>query len=325
MRRRDLIALLGGTAMAWPLRSLADTPAKVYRLAMLTTGAPDGGIFGTTLVRGLALHGYTPDQNLVLERHGAEGHADRVPQLLADILASKVDVIVTFGYQPTLEAKLATTLPVVAFSAGDPIGTGLVDSLARPGGHLTGISDVSAEVTPKRLELLKQFAPGLRRVAVLFNADDPAMMLRYVAAEGSAKALGVSLLPLGVREPADFAQAFGAMTRELPDGILLVSDPLTNLNRKLIFDFAEAHRLPAIYEYDFIARDGGLMSYGVDLDETFDRVGGLIDRIFKGANAGDLPFEQPTKFRFVLNQKAAKAIGFAAPPSLLALADEVIE
>jgi putative tryptophan/tyrosine transport system substrate-binding protein len=180
---------------------------------------------------------------------------------------------------------------------------------------------VSAEVTPKRLEILKQFAPSLRRVAVLYNADDLAMRLRYVASEAAAQALGVSMRPLGVREPADFDQAFAAMNRDLPDAILMVSDPLTNLNREGVFEFANAHRLPAIYEYDFIARAGGLMSYGPDLDESFDRVGALVDRILKGAKAAELPFEQPTLFRFGINLKTAKSIGIEPPASLLARAD----
>ena len=214
---------------------------------------------------------------------------------------------------------------MVAFSAGDPVATGLADSLARPGGHVTGISDVSAEVTPKRLQLLKEFAPSLRRVAMLWNADDLAMTLRYKAAEAGAGALGISVQPLGVREPADFEQAFGAMTRDPPDAILMVSDPLTNLNRKLVFEFAAAHRLPGIYEYDFLARGGGLMSYGLELDESFDLLGTLVDRILKGAKPAGLPFEQPTRFRFVLNLKTARSIGFEAPASLLTRADEVIE
>jgi putative ABC transport system substrate-binding protein len=181
------------------------------------------------------------------------------------------------------------------------------------------------EVTPKRLELLKEFAPKLRRVAMLWNADDPAMTLRYRASETGAKALGINVQALGVREPADFDQAFSAMTQDMPDAILMVSDPLTNLNRKRVFEFAAAHRLPAIYEYDFIVRDGGLMSYGLDLDEAFDRVADLVDRILKGAKPSDLPFEQPTRFVFALNLSAAKSIGVEPPASLLAGADEVIE
>ena len=198
--------------------------------------------------------------------------------------------------------------------------------MARPGGNLTGISDVSAELASRRLELLKQFVPSLRRVAMLWNADDLGMTLRYRASEAGAQALGVNVQPLGVREPADFDRAFEAMNRDMPDAILMVSDSLTTtLNRKLVFEFAAAHRLPAIYEFDFLVRDGGLMSYGPDVDESFDRVGVLVDRILKGAKPAELPFEQPTLFRFALNLKTAKSIGFEIPASLLARADEVIE
>jgi putative ABC transport system substrate-binding protein len=325
MKRRDFVTALGGAAAAWPLRALAQTPAKVYRVGLLNPGGLDAGPFEAPLVRGLATHGYVLDGNLVLERRGAGGHAARLPPLVAELAASKVAAIIVLGYLPALAAKQGTTLPVVVFSAGDPVATGLALSLARPGGHITGISDVSAEVTPKRLELLKEFAPGLRQVAMLWNADDLAMTLRYKAAQAGAEAMGISVQPLGVREPADFDQAFAAMNRHMPDAILMVSDPLTNLNRKRVFEFAAAHRLPAIYEYDFIVRDGGLMSYGLDLDESFDRLGALVDRILKGANPAELPFEQPTRFRFAVNLKIAKSIGFEAPASLLARADEVVE
>jgi putative ABC transport system substrate-binding protein len=209
--------------------------------------------------------------------------------------------------------------------AVDPVGTGLVESLARPGGNLTGISDVSAEVTPKRMELLKEVAPQLRRVAMLWNANDLGMTLRYRASEAVAQALGISVQPLSVREPNDFDQAFEAMIRDPPDAILMVTDSLTILNRKRVFEFAAAHRLPAIYEFDFLVRDGGLMSYGPDQLETFERVAALVDHILKGAKPAELPFEQPTHFRFVLNLKTARSIGLTVPPSLLARADEVIE
>lgn len=325
MKRRNFIIVLGGAAVAQPLRLLAQTSTAVYRVGLLNPGGLSAGPFEGALMRGLAQHGYAPNKNLALERRGAEGHVDRLPRLVDELAASKVGVIIALGFLPAVTAKKDTTLPVVVFSAGDPVTTGLADSLARPGGHVTGISDVSAEVTPKRLELLKEFAPGLRRVAMLWNADDLAMTLRYKAAQAGAQAMGISVQPLGVREPADFDQAFAAMNRAMPDAILMVSDPLTNLKRQRVFEFAAAHRLPGIYEYDFIVRDGGLMSYGLDLDESFDRVGALVDRILKGANPADLPFEQPTRFRFALNLKAAKVIGFEPPASLLARADEVIE
>ena len=325
MRRRDFISAACGAMAVSPLRAVAQTPAKVSRIGLLNTRGLGAGPFEGPLMRGLARHGYVPNDNLTLERRGGDGHADQLPQLVADLVASKVELIITLGYLASLAAKEGTTLPVVEFSGGDPVATGLADSLARPGGHLTGISDVSAEVTPKRLELLKEFAPALHRVAMLWNADDLAMTLRYKAAEAGASALGIGVQPYGVREPADFEQAIAGMNRDMPDAILMVSDPLTNLNRKGIFEFAAAHRLPGMYEYDFIVRDGGLMSYGLDLDEGFDRLAALVDRILKGAAPADLPFEQPTRFRFALNLKTAKSIGFDVPASLLNRADEVIE
>jgi putative tryptophan/tyrosine transport system substrate-binding protein len=200
-----------------------------------------------------------------------------------------------------------------------------VDSLARPGGNITGISDVSTEVTPKRLQLLKEVVPGLRRVAMLWNAGDLGMTLRYRAAEAGAKAMGLSIQPLGVREPNDFEQAFATMNSDMPDAILMVADALTTLNRKRVFEFAASHRLPAIYENDLHVRDGGLMSYGPDLNESLARVAALVDRVLKGAKPAELPFEQPTLFRFVLNLKTAKSLGLNVPSTLLTLADEVIE
>jgi len=315
MKRRDFIGLVAASSAMLPAQALAQAPRGPYRIGLL--GLLDKSPFDAPLASGLAKHGYVIDRNVVAER--------RPTQLVSELVASKVDLVITFGYKAALAAKEGTTLPVVIFSAGDPLQTGLAASLARPGGHLTGISDVSAEVTPKRMELLKEFTPKLRRVAMLWNADDLAMTLRYKASEAGAKALGIDVQALGVREPADFDQAFDAMRRDPPDGILMVSDPLTNLNRVKVFEFAAQQRLPGIYEYDFIARAGGLMSYGPDLDETFDRVAALVDRILKGAKPADLPFEQPTTFRFVLNLKAAKALGGAVPPELLARADEVIE
>jgi putative tryptophan/tyrosine transport system substrate-binding protein len=327
VNRRQFSLLLGTVTAAWPLSVFPQSRSKVYRVGLLSLAAPlsDDTPFGASLIRGLAQHGYELNRNLALERRGAQWHVDHLPRLVAELVASNVEVIISGGYPPALAAKHSTTLPVVAFFAGDPVGTGLVASLSRPGGNLTGISDVSVEVTPKRLELLKQIVPNLRRVAVLWNADDLGMTLRYRASELGAQALGVSVQPLGVREPEDFDEAFGAMRRDRPDAILMVADPLTTLNRKRVFDFAAAHGLPAIYELGLFAHDGGLMSYGPDLDESFGRVAALVDRILKGATPADLPFEQPTRFSFVLNLKTAKALGLTVPASLLGRADEVIE
>jgi putative tryptophan/tyrosine transport system substrate-binding protein len=326
MRRRDILILVGA-AVLWPRGAFSQGPAKTARVGLLSAGAAitDTSPNGAALIRGLAQHGYELGRNLAFERRGAEGHIDRLARLLDELAASKVDVIVATGYPAALAGKQAATLPVVAFGAGDPVGTGLVESLARPGGNLTGISDVSAEVTPKRMALLKELNPRLRRVAMLWNANDLGMTLRYRASEAGAQALGITVQALGVNEPNDFDQAFGAMTRDMPDAILMVTDSLTILNRKRVFEFAAAHRLPAIYEYSFLVRDGGLMSYGPDQIESFERVAALVGRILKGAKAAELPFEQPTRFVFALNLKTAKSLGLNVPPSLLALADEVVE
>jgi putative ABC transport system substrate-binding protein len=285
----------------------------------------DDSPFGIPLIRGLAQLGYKQGYNLAFERRGAESHSDRLPDLLKELVASNVDVIVTTGYPAALAGKHGTTIPIVAFGTGDPVGTGLVESLARPGGNITGISDLASDLTPKRMELLKQMAPGLRRVAILWNAADLGMTLRFQASEAGAKALGVSVQPLGVQEPDDFDEAFAAMNREMPDAILMVSDALTNLNHKRVFEFAAAHRLPAMYEFDFYVREGGLMSYAPDLNDMFGRVAALVDRILKEAKPGELPLEEPTRFTFAINLQTAKALGLTVPQTLLVAADEVIE
>jgi putative tryptophan/tyrosine transport system substrate-binding protein len=336
MRRREFITTLGGAAAtaAWPLSAamwpgtaLGQTPAKTYRIGLLSPAAPvtDASPYGAPLIHALAQQGYAQGRNLVIERRGAEGQLDRLPRLLDELVTSNLDVIITVGYPPAQVAKQRTKLPVVVFAAGDPVTTGLVDSLAHPGGNITGISDVSAELTPKRMQLLKQMAPDLKRVAMLWNATDLGMTMRYRASELGAKAMDIGVLPLGVREPDDFGQAFATMDREKPDAILMVTDSLTALNRKRVFEYAAAHRLPAIFEFDWIVRDGGLMSYAPDLDETFVRVAFLADRLLKGAKPGDLPFEQPTRFKLVINMKTAKTLDLEVPAALLATADEVIE
>lgn len=325
MRRRAFLALAGGWAVVVPRALLAQ--AKIYRVGLLNRAAPvsDASPFGSALVRNFARLGYVQGKNLAFERRGADFQVDRLPRLVEELAESKVDVIIAIGYPAALAAKQHTQLPVVVFSAGDPVGGGLVDGLARPGGHLTGISDVSAELTPKRMELLKEVAPALRRIAVLWNADDVGMTLRYQASESGARAMGIGVQALGVRRPADFDGAFDALNRDKPDALLVVADGLTSTNRKRIFDFVATHRLPAIYEEAFLVRDGGLMSYGPDLDESLGRVAGLVDRVLKGAKPADLPFEQPTLYRLAVNLKTARAIGLELPSSFLLRADEVIE
>ena len=209
--------------------------------------------------------------------------------------------------------------------AGDAVGTGLIASLARPGGNVTGITDQATELSAKRLELLKEAVPKASRIAVLWNADDRAMTLRYRETEKAARVLRVTVQPLGVREPDDFDGAFAAMIRERPDALFLVTDSLTALYRKRVLDFAAQHRIPAMYEFSFLVRDGGLMSYGPSLDDNFRRAAVYVDRILKGAKPADLPVEQPTRYYLVVNIKTAKALGLTIPPSLLLRADQIIE
>ena len=326
MRRRALLRVLGGTVAAGPHAVFAQS-SKIYRVGLLsaTVAVASDSVFGAPLLRGLGQLGYVDGRNITLERRGAEGHVDRLASQVDELVASKVDVIVAFGYFAAMAAKQQQSVPVVMINAGDPIAAGLVDSLARPGGNLTGISDVSNELTPKRMEFLKEIAPGLTRVAVLWNATDLGMTLRYRASEIGAKAMGVDIQALGLRHPDDFEEAFKAMTRERPNAMLVVADPLTGSNSKRVFEYAAAHRLPAIYELDFLVRAGGLMSYGPDLAESFGRVASLVDRILKGTKPADLPIEQPTLFKLAINLKTAKALGLTIPSSILARADEVIE
>jgi ABC-type uncharacterized transport system substrate-binding protein len=278
---------------------------------------------GAVLVAGLTKRGYTLGQNLAYEARGAAGKLGQMTRLMQELKAANVDVVVPVSYPAAVAAKASGVPTVIASGSGDPVATGLVESLARPGGNVTGIADDAATLSTKHLGLLKAMLPQLRRVAMLWNKDDLGMSLRYEASAKAAQEIGVTVQPLGVREPNDFNDAFAAMDREPPEAILMVSDSLTLLNRKRVIDYAAEHRLPAIYEQDFVTRDGGLMSYGADQRESFDRAAAMADRIFKGAKPADLPVEQPTRYLFVLNLKTAKAMNFTVPNA--ALADEVIE
>jgi putative tryptophan/tyrosine transport system substrate-binding protein len=279
----------------------------------------------TTLLNAMAQDGYVLGKNLAYDARGANGEPTKIPQLIDDFKASGIDVLVTTGYPPAHFAKIAGIPTVIAFGSGDPVATGLINSLAHPGGTVTGISDDAALLSTKRLSLLTTLSPNVRKVAMLWNKDDLGMSLRYEASAKAAQALGVIVQALGVQEPDDFNDAFTSMDHDPPDAILMVSDSLTTLNRKRVFVYAAAKHLPAIYEYDFLVRDGGLMSYGPDLNESFERAAAMVNRIFKGAKPSEIPFEQPTRYRFMINLKTAKALGLDVPPSLLALADEVIE
>jgi putative ABC transport system substrate-binding protein len=326
MKRRDVLKLLSVAAMAWP-RAASSQTAKVYRLGTLTPGAPldEKSPLGSILLNALARRGYTLGTNLSLDARGAAGQVNKLGELVRGMKADQTDVIVTTGFPTTLACKVENVPTVVAFGGGDPVAGHLIDSLARPGGNITGISDNAVALSTKRLALIKQAVPKLQRVAMLWNRDDLGMTQRYEASAVSARSLGAAVQALGVREPDDFNGVFEAMDREQPDAVLMVADVLTILNRKRVFEYTGAHHIPALYEYDFFVRDGGLMSYGADLKESMERAADLTARIFKGAKPGDLPFEEPTRYPLVINLKTAKATGINLPSEFVALADEVIE
>jgi putative tryptophan/tyrosine transport system substrate-binding protein len=327
MRRRDFVQLFAAATVAAPCGAAAQTNVRTFRLGTLTVGPPMPPTQGTgaILVAGLAQRGFTLGKNLAYEPRGAAGNMSQMANLMQQLKTANVDAVVTVGYPSAAAAKASGVATVIAAGSGDPVVTGLVASLARPGGNVTGISDDAAALSTKRLGLLKAVSPELRRVAMLWNKDDLGMSQRYDASAKAAQDIDVTVLPLGVREPDDFNDAFAAMDRTPPDAILMVTDSLTLLNRKRVFDYAAAHRLPAIYEQDFMTRDGGLMSYGADARESFDRAAALAARIFQGAKPADLPFEIPTRYLFVINLKTAKAMNLTVPNNVLALADEVIE
>lgn len=249
---------------------------------------------------------------------------DRLPSLVNELVAGGAEAILTSGF-PAIAACKGAPVPAIASGAGDLVSLGLVESFRRPGGNITGISDLAGELAPKRLAILKEALPSIRRVAILWNREDRAMGQRYDLSSASAASLGINVQPLPVREPEDFSVAFAAMEREPPDAGFMVVDGLTGLNRKRVIEFAALHRIPFMYEGDFIVRDGGLLSYGPDLAEIGDRQASLLDQILNGAKASELPFERPTRFTLAVNLKTAATLGLTLPPTLVARADEVVE
>jgi putative ABC transport system substrate-binding protein len=322
MRIRGVAVLLLLAAALPPAAAMAASA----KIALIAPSPPILAELGKTVGAELEKRGFVANRDFTFDVLSAAGDIDRLPVLAQQAVKDGAAVIVTSSYPAARSAKAATsTIPIVVFQAGEPEETGLVASLAHPGGNLTGLSDMSAELSAKRLQLLKEAVPSLKRVAMLYNAEDAGMVTRYKAASAVAPKLGVALEPFGVRQPDDFGNAFGKMAADPPDGILMVTDVLTILNRKRVIDFAAAHKIPAIYELALFAKDGGLMSYGPNQKEMLNRVADLVARILKGAKPGDLPFEQPTLFELTINRKTADAIGLKLPSQLLAGADNVID
>jgi ABC-type uncharacterized transport system substrate-binding protein len=326
VNRRDLIMLLASTAALWPGAVHAQQTGRIYRIGYLFLGAHPPDPLKMMPWPTLRELGYVEGTNLVVERRFADGRRERLGPFAPELIALNPDLILAQGGQSAEAVSKATHgIPIIIIGAGDPIGTGLVESLARPGGDVTGVTEVSTELTPKRLQLLKEVVPAIVRVAVLWNAADRAMNLRFRETETAAKALNIDIRSIEVRDPEDFEDAFARIRGDRPDAMFMVADALTGLNRKRIIDFAAQTRLPTAYEYREFVNDGGLMSYGPNLRDLFSRAAYYMDKILKGAKPAELPMEQPTKFELVINLKTAKALGITIPQSLLARADEVIE
>jgi putative ABC transport system substrate-binding protein len=325
MHRREFIGLLGG-ATAWPFAAQAQQAAgKLYRIGYITAASATPQIFASQ-AEFLRRLGWVEGKNVLFERRYADNRLDRLAEVAAELVSLNVDVIIASGTLAPLAAKRATSIiPIVMNSAGDPLGSGLVASLARPGGNVTGMSLMAPDLGGKRLELLKEVLPRLSRVAVIWNAANPYSAIVFKETQTAAQSLGIQVQSLEVQGTDDFDVAFAAARRERPDGLVAVEDPLTVTHRKIIADFAAKDRLPAVYGLREFVAAGGLMSYGANLADLFQRAAGYVDKILKGAKPADLPVEQPTKFDLVVNLKTAKAMGLDLPSTLLARADEVIE
>jgi putative ABC transport system substrate-binding protein len=325
MRRRDFIKAIAGSATLWPPAAHAQQGEKKYVVGRFNAGSATDPL-NEVLTEALRELGWVEGENVVYERRYAENRVERLPEMAADLVRLNVDVIVAGGTLAPLAAKRATsTIPIVMASGGDALGTGLVASLARPGGNVTGMSMMAPDLAGKRLELLRDILPRLARIAVLWDSANPYTTIGFKETEVAAHTLGVEVQSLEVRSPDDFGRAFEAAQQQHPDALVTVDDPLTLNHLKLIIDFTAGQRLPSVHVAREFAAAGGLVSYGTNIADVIRRAAGYVDKILRGAKPADLPVEQPTKFELVINLKTAKALGITVPPLLLARADEVIE
>ena len=329
LRRREFITLLGGAAAAWPLAARAQTTGKVYRIGMLLPNTPAIVARNPRIqafLQGLRELNWIEGHNVAIEWRFAEGQFQRLATLAAELATIKVDVIVTAAAPAAEAAKEATsTIPVVIIDPGDPVGTGLVLSLARPGGNITGVTSIAPDLAAKRLALLKETVPAITSVAVLFNAAVPPAEIAMMELQVAAQALSLRIQSVAIEGPIGLEKAFATITDERDNGLVVFPDPLTFSNQEAITNFALANKIPALFGAREFVAIGGLISYGPSYAGMFRRGAYYVDRILKGANPADLPVEQPTKFELVINLKTAKALGLEVPPTLIARADEVIE
>jgi putative ABC transport system substrate-binding protein len=325
MRRRKFITFLGGAVVMWPFA--ASALPKISRVGFMgnSTAALEANLVGA-FRDGLHELGYEEGRNIIIEYRWADGKYERFPALVAELIAAKVDVIVTAGTPAALAVKKATTtVPLVMVAVGDPVGTGLVPSLARPGGNLTGLSSIAPDLEGKRLDILREVVPTLSHVAILFNSLNPFHVASMRQAHAAAQAMGIKLQQHDIRKSEDLDGAFAAIRNERPDALLILADRVFLHNRQRMMDFTEEQHLPSINAYTELVEAGGLMSYGPSYEDMHKRAAIYVDKIIKGAKPADLPIEQPSKFTFNINLKVAKALGLSVPSSLVTLADKVIE
>jgi putative tryptophan/tyrosine transport system substrate-binding protein len=325
-KRRDFITLLGGVTAAWPLAAHAQQ-GKLWRIGMLETISPVLNAANLAAFRnGLRQLGYVEGQNYVIEYRSADGRAERFAELAADLLRLNVDVIVTRGTPAVLAAKKATTTtPIVMAAIGEPLDSGVVASLPRPGGNVTGFSSFVTELAGKRVELFKEAMPSVTRVGFLNNMSNPIAPPQWEETQKVARSLDIATELLDARSKEDIGRVFEAVSRTRVDVLLVGIDAVTQEHRKLIGDLARQQRVPTLCASREYVEADGLLSYGVSYPDLYRRAASLVDKIFKGAKAGDLPVEQPVKFELIINLITAKALGLTMPPMLLARADEVIE
>ncbi len=326
MKRREFITLLGSGMAAWPLAARAQQAGRLPTIGLLVTGTPSThGQWVAAFVQRLRELSWVEGRTIAIEYRWAEGRTERLAEIATDFVRLKVDVIVTHSAAPVLAAKQATSvIPIVFAVAVDPLGSGLVANLARPGGNVTGLSVQSADLAGKRLELLRVVVPGLRRLATLANIGNPGNVLEMGEVQAAARTLGLEVAPFEIRRAEDIAPAFEAL-KGRADALYVATDPLLNTNRLRISILALGARLPTMHGFREHVEAGGLISYGANFPDLFRHAGDYVDKILRGAKPADIPVEQPTKFDLIINVTTAKALGLTIPESFLLRADEVIE
>jgi len=327
MRRREFITLLGGAVAAWPLTARAQQTGRVYRIGILaSTPLITAADLVNAFRNGLRERGYVEGQNLAIDFRSPAVSFEQNAEVAGELVRSNVDVILAWTTPAVVAARRATaTIPIVIVGVGDPVGSGLVTSLARPGGNVTGVSNLASDLSGKLVQLLLEIAPGIRRLGVVHNPDNPGGALLLRQTEEAVRALGLELQVVHARAPKEFEIAFAQLSASGTKGVVLLADPSLIQHAGKIAELAQQAQLPTAFQRRENVDAGGLLSYGPNLSGQFHQAAGHVDRILKGTKPADLPVEQPTRFELVINLKTAKALGIEVPPTLLVRADEVIE